>query len=61
MPIYTCDKCSKQFDHKSKYNRHIERIRSCVNKKNISGSKTAKKLPDHKCKYCKKNLVGKIH
>ncbi|AUV59019.1 hypothetical protein [Acanthamoeba polyphaga mimivirus] len=59
MPIYTCDKCSKQFDHKSKYNRHIERIRSCANKKNISGSKTAKKLPDHKCKYCKKKFSRK--
>ncbi|AZL89715.1 hypothetical protein QKC54_gp0015 [Megavirus baoshan] len=50
MPVYTCNNCLKEFDHKSNYNRHLNRTRSCV--KSISGSKTSKKVNDHICKSC---------
>nr|QZX42592.2 C2H2 type zinc finger protein [Mimivirus sp.]URM62527.1 C2H2 type zinc finger protein [Mimivirus sp.] len=59
MPIFICNKCSKQFDHRSKYNRHLERIRSCTNRKNISGSKTSKNIIDNKCKHCKRDFSRK--
>ncbi|AQN67868.1 hypothetical protein [Saudi moumouvirus] len=59
MTIYVCDKCSKQFDHKSKFNRHLERIRRCDKKKNISGSKTSKNIIDNKCKNCNREFSRK--
>uniref|UniRef100_A0A6G6ABD1 C2H2-type domain-containing protein n=1 Tax=Borely moumouvirus TaxID=2712067 RepID=A0A6G6ABD1_9VIRU len=49
MPVYKCDSCYKEFDHKSNYDRHLNRIRSCV--KSISGSKTSK-VTNHICKSC---------
>ncbi|QGR54392.1 zinc finger domain-containing protein [Moumouvirus maliensis] len=59
MPIFTCDKCFKEFDHRSKYNRHLERIRSCVKKKNISGSKTTRQVINNICKHCKREFSRK--
>lgn len=33
--LYKCDKCNKIFDHKSKYNKHLERKFSCNKENNI--------------------------
>lgn len=30
MPIYICQDCEKNFDHKSKYERHINRKNKCT-------------------------------
>jgi hypothetical protein len=44
MPIYTCNKCKKEFIRKSSYNVHILRINSCIKDDNIN----------NECSYCKK-------
>jgi len=33
--LYKCDKCNKNFDHKTKYNKHLERKFSCNKEYNI--------------------------
>jgi len=32
MPIYSCEKCRKEFTHKGMYTRHLERKYSCIEK-----------------------------
>ena len=34
MPIYTCEKCGKIFDHKGTYTRHLEKKFSCIENAN---------------------------
>ena len=43
MPIYTCDKCKKEFNRKSGYVSHSSRIKPCI-KDNIN----------NECIYCNK-------
>ncbi|ANB50171.1 hypothetical protein [Powai lake megavirus] len=59
MVIFTCDQCSKQFDRKSNYERHLNRKNRCEKKKNISGSKTLKKIFNNECKQCKREFSRK--
>ncbi len=42
MKIFVCEKCLKQFDHKTNYNSHINRKTDCK-LTNYSGSKRPKK------------------
>ncbi len=56
MTEYTCERCGKIFDHRGKFNRHINRKYKC--KKKTYNSKTNKTIY-HKCLHCKKNYSRK--
>lgn len=43
MLEYKCDKCNKEFDRKSNYERHLNRLKSCIKQNN-----------DNNCVYCNK-------
>ena len=36
MVIYICDRCYKEFDHKSKYSRHLNRKNPCKKQKKMA-------------------------
>jgi len=54
MVKYTCKKCSKDFNRKADYERHLQ------NKNGCSFSKTKRSIPDSFiCKNCKKSFTRK--
>ena len=54
MKIFKCKKCSKVFDKKSNYERHLNRVIDCK-----TGSKTSKKIITFKCDKCGKKFSRK--
>lgn len=60
MAIFTCKKCSKQFDHKTNYNHHLNRKTACnKNNKFIKNGSKTNKIINHKCNQCKKSFSRK--
>jgi hypothetical protein len=55
MVLYKCKKCSRTFDRKYVFDRHINRKTNCK----IGGSKTNVKCDYYKCKNCDKSYSRK--
>jgi hypothetical protein len=56
--MYTCNRCKKNFDRKSNYDQHLNRMKKCKIIKSIGGSKTNKKIT-HKCPKCNAGFTRK--
>ena len=49
MPKYCCNKCNKEYNKKSNYDKHINKKYDCTKNDNI----------DNLCKICNKKFVNK--
>lgn len=56
--MYICHRCKKEFDRKSNFDQHINKMNKCKIIKSIKGSKSNKKNT-YKCPKCDKNFTRK--